>query len=55
MFSSNAPTKTYYSGANTSGYVGASINWNLANRVVSSPTINVSGQQSTGAMMIVYR
>ena len=54
-FSINAPTKTYYTGSNTSGYVGASIVWNYEQRKLSSPVINVSGQQSTGAMMVVYR
>ena len=51
----NAPTKIYYTGANTSGYVGASVNWILNTRTLSNPTINVSGQQSTGNMMVVYR
>ena len=55
FLSSNAPTMTWYSGANTSGYVGASVIWNLPTRTLASPTINISGTQSTGNMMVVYR
>lgn len=54
-FPNNAPTKTYYSGSNSSGWVGGAIAWNLNTRKLSNPTIVVSGTSSSATMMVSYR
>ena len=55
-FNNAAPSRVYYSGSNTSGFIGGSINWNDTTKTFSSPSLVISGTASTGAgMMIVYR